>query len=107
MVREYMLHRGQLCCVFVLVDARHPPQRLDLDFIRWLGSCQLPLAIVLTKADKVARQRVLQNEVALQQALREDWEELPPMMVTSAKEGTGQAVLLDYVQGIVSPLLPH
>ena len=103
MVNDYFLHRPQLHCVFVLIDARHKPQKIDLEFLRWLGRHQVPLAIVLTKADKIPQQQVQHNLTALQQALAEDWEALPPIWVTSTKTGAGRTALLQYIQSI----LPH
>lgn len=101
MVKAYLLHRTQLRCVLVLVDARLPPQKLDLAFIHWLGTHQIPFAIVLTKADKLSSKEVQQNRAKLQQALHEDWEELPPMVVTSSKDSTGREALLAYIQKVL------
>ncbi|MEL6413243.1 MAG: YihA family ribosome biogenesis GTP-binding protein, partial [Bacteroidota bacterium] len=83
------------------VDARLPPQKLDLAFIHWLGTHQIPFAIVLTKADKLSSKEVQQNRAKLQQALHEDWEELPPMVVTSSKDSTGREALLAYIQKVL------
>ncbi len=100
MVRNYLLHREHLSCVLVLVDARLKPQKLDLAFINWLGAQKIPFSIFLTKADKEAKHQVQSNLAALQHALGEFWEELPLIMVTSAKDGTGRAALLKYIQNI-------
>ncbi|MEL6152783.1 MAG: ribosome biogenesis GTP-binding protein YihA/YsxC [Bacteroidota bacterium] len=101
MVKAYLLHRTQLRCVLVLVDARLPPQKLDLAFIHWLGTHQIPFAIVLTKVDKLSSKEVQQNRAKLQQALHEDWEELPPVIVTSSKDSTGREALLAYIQKVL------
>ena len=102
MIQEYLLHSAQLHCVLVLVDARLPPQKLDIAFIHWLGVHQVPYAIVLTKADKISRKQVQQNQAALQRALHEDWEVLPPVMITSSKDSTGREALLTYIQRVVA-----
>lgn len=102
MIRDYLLYREQLSCVLVLVDARLSPQKIDLAFINWLGENQLPFAILLTKADKESKQQVQSNFAALQRALQEHWEELPFMIVTSSKDGTGREALLQYIETITS-----
>ena len=98
MVKDYLLQRKQLSCVLVLVDARHTPQKLDLDQIRWLGTHHIPFIILLTKADKVAKHLVQKHLARLEHTLHSDWEVLPQMLVTSSKNGTGREVLLHYIQ---------
>ena len=98
MVKAYLLHRTQLSLVLVLVDARHGPQKSDVALINWLGAHQIPFVILLTKADKTAKQQVQQNLADLQRVLSQDWEVLPEMLVTSSKDRTGREELLHYIQ---------
>ncbi|MEL6607016.1 MAG: ribosome biogenesis GTP-binding protein YihA/YsxC [Bacteroidota bacterium] len=101
MVKAYLLHREQLSLVLVLVDSRHGPQKSDVALINWLGEQQLPFVILLTKADKGAKQQTQQNMAALRRVLSEDWEVLPDMLVTSSKEKTGREELLRYIQQVL------
>ncbi|MEM9416761.1 MAG: ribosome biogenesis GTP-binding protein YihA/YsxC [Bacteroidota bacterium] len=103
MVKAYLLHRVQLSLVLVLVDSRHDPQKSDIALINWLGEHQIPFVILLTKADKGSKQQVLQNKEALQRVLRQDWEVLPEMLVTSSKDRTGRETLLRYIQQVLGP----
>ena len=101
MVRSYLLHRTQLSLVLVLVDSRHPPQKLDLALINWLGIHQIPFVILLTKADKESKQQVQKNIAALKRAMSENWEALPSLFVTSSKDQLGREEILNYIQGIL------
>jgi GTP-binding protein len=98
MVKAYLLYRKQLTFVLVLVDARHQPQKLDLAMINWLGEYHIPFVILLTKADKSAKQQVNKNLILLQRVLSSDWEVLPQIFVTSSRERTGREELLHYIQ---------
>lgn len=100
MMRDYFLHREALTNVFVLVDSRIPPQRIDLEFIEFLGTNGIPLAIVFTKTDKEKQREVMTNIKAMKVALSELWEELPPMFLTSSLTGYGRDVLLDSIESI-------
>ncbi len=100
MIERYCLLREQLVSLFVLIDCRHEPQTIDLDFMAWLGENNIPFAIVFTKADKLGRERLKLNVEAYKAALLEQWEELPPYFVTSAEKGTGETELLDYIDQI-------
>lgn len=102
MARDYLLHRTALASVFVLVDARLQPQAIDIEWINWLGAHQVPLAILLTKADKVSRQQVQAHLTALQKALCDTWAVLPEFLVTSAHKKTGQQAILALIQNILS-----
>ncbi|MEL6539469.1 MAG: ribosome biogenesis GTP-binding protein YihA/YsxC [Bacteroidota bacterium] len=103
MIKQYLVHRAQLHCVLVLLDTRLPPQKTDLAFIQWLGEHQVPFALVFTKADKESKQQARQNQAALQKALRETWEELPTIMVTSSRDSQGREEVLEYIQQIITP----
>ena len=100
MVRGYILQREQLVNVFVLVDVRLEPQKVDLEFIDWLGGSGIPFTIVFTKADKLTNGKVAANVEAYKKKLLDTWEELPPMIVTSSEKKIGRAEVLDYIESI-------
>jgi len=100
MMRDYFLHREALTNVFVLIDSRIPPQRIDLEFIAFLGTNGIPLAIVFTKTDKEKQREVMSNIKAMKKALSELWEELPPMFLTSSLTGYGREALLGSIEQI-------
>ena len=100
MMRDYFLHREQLTNTYVLIDSRVEPQRLDLEFIGFLGSNGVPLSIVFTKTDKEKQREVMANIKAFKQALSEQWEELPPMVFTSSLTGYGREALLEQIEQI-------
>ena len=104
MIRGYILQREQLVNVFVLVDIRLEPQKIDLEFIDWLGMSQIPCSIIFTKADKIGRNKVQQNVAAYTRRLSETWEELPPYFVTSSEERTGKEEVLGYIGDILKSL---
>ena len=100
MIRGYILQREQLVNVFVLVDVRLEPQKIDLEFIEWLGLSSVPFAIVFTKADKLTANKARQAVEAYKQKLLETWEELPPIFVTSAERKEGREEVLQYIDEI-------
>lgn len=100
MIREYFLHREELANTYVLVDSRIPPQRIDLEFIGFLGQNGVPLTIVFTKTDKEKQREVMGNIKKMKQALGEMWEELPPMLLTSSLTGYGREALLKQIETI-------
>ena len=100
MIRGYIIQRRQLANVFVLIDLRHDPMDIDLEFINWLGISGIPFSIVFTKADKLAPTKVAAAAKAWMEKLNETWEELPPYFVTSAQGKTGREELLDYIEQI-------
>ena len=100
MIRGYILQREQLMNVFVLVDIRLDPQKIDLEFIEWLGVSGIPFSIVFTKADKLTPNKCRQAMEAYRQKLQETWEELPPMFLTSAEKKDGRDEVLDYIEKI-------
>ena len=104
MIRGYILQREQLVNVFVLVDIRLEPQKIDLEFIDWLGMSQIPFSIIFTKADKIGRNKVQQNVAAYTRRLSETWEELPPYFVTSSEEKTGKEEVLGYIGDVLKSL---
>ena len=100
MIRGYILQREQLVNVFVLVDIRLEPQKIDLDFIEWLGVSSIPFAIIFTKADKLTSNKARQAMEAYKKKLMETWEELPPMFLTSSEKKDGRDDVLDYIEQI-------
>lgn len=100
MVKDYLLYRANLYLVFVLVDSRLPPQKVDVEFINWIGENQIPLVIVLTKTDKLSKNQVAMNEAAIRRELKEQWEELPPIFKSSAVDKNGKEEILNYIEEI-------
>ena len=100
MIERYCLYREQLVCLFVLIDCRHEAQKIDIEFINWLGENGVPFAIVFTKGDKVGKGRLKENVEAYKQRLLEEWEELPPIFVTSSETGMGGEELTEYIENL-------
>lgn len=100
MIERYCLLREQLCNLFVLVDSRLEPQKIDLEFMNWLGEQQIPFSIVFTKADKLGRERLKENVEAYKQVLMETWEELPPIFITSSEKNQGGEEIVNYIEEI-------
>ena len=103
-ISGYVLGREQMTCLFVLIDCRHEPQKIDLEFIEWLGENGIPFSIIFTKADKLTRTALANNIAAYKKRLLEEWEELPPIFITSAESKTGREELLQYINEINSTL---
>jgi len=99
-IEDYILEREVLTSLFVLVDSRHEPQKIDLEFMEWLGENGIPFALIFTKADKQGSGKLLMNVNAYKEKMLESWEELPPIFVTSSEKGQGRAELLDYINQI-------
>ena len=97
MIEDYILERTELVCLFVLLDSRLEPQRIDLEFIEWLGEEGIPFALVFTKADKLSRGKLAANIAAYKERLLQQWEELPPLFITSAEARLGRDELLSYI----------
>lgn len=100
LIEGYILERRQLTSLFVLIDCRHEPQRIDLEFIQWAGQEGIPFALVFTKADKLSRGRLIANIEGYRERLLESWEELPPIFITSSEAKLGREELLDYIDEI-------
>ena len=96
-IRRYLNTRPSLQCIFVLIDSRHEPQKIDLEFIEWLGENGVPFAIIFTKADKVSKGRLGGNVQHYLKELSKQWEELPPHFVTSSENSMGREELLQYI----------
>ncbi|HEX6224397.1 MAG TPA: ribosome biogenesis GTP-binding protein YihA/YsxC [Chryseolinea sp.] len=97
MIENYVLHRENLTCLFVLIDSRLPPQAIDLDFIEWAGGKNIPLAILFTKIDKLKQNELQKNITNYQNTLLTRWEELPTMILTSAEKKNGKEEVLDLI----------
>lgn len=97
MIAGYILQRTQLICTFVLIDVRHDPQKIDREFIDWLGESEIPFAIVFTKADKLGELKAKKAAREWMEKMHDTWEELPPYFVTSAEKAIGRDELLDYI----------
>lgn len=100
MIDGYILEREQMCNLFLLIDIRHEPQAIDLEFMTWLGENAVPFCIVFTKADKLAKTKVQAQADAYLERLRDQWEELPPYFITSAETRMGRTEILDYIESI-------
>ena len=98
MINNYITQRRNLVCTFVLIDSRLEPQNNDLGFLGWLGENQMPFCIVFTKADKVSKAELDKNVEAFKARLLEEWEELPPIFITSSEKKQGRDEVLDYIE---------
>lgn len=101
MIEDYLRKRENLVNVFLLVDARHDPQEIDLDFIRKLGNWQIPFSIIFTKADKENQSVVSKNVNAFLNIMKTEWESLPPYFVTSAIKRTGRDKILSFIEKVM------
>ncbi len=99
-IESYILYREQLTCLFLLIDCRHEPQKIDLEFMEWLGESGIPFSIVFTKLDKLSHVKGLESIRVYKEKLAEEWEELPPIFETSAEKRTGRDEVLGYIEGI-------
>ena len=104
MIERYCLLREQLVSLFVLIDCRHEPQKIDLEFINWLGENGVPFANVFTKGDKLGRMVLSDKVTKYKERLLEEWEELPPVFVTSSETGLGGEVLTNYIENLTASL---
>ena len=100
LIQHYVLERIQMTCLFVLVDSRLEPQKIDLQFIEGLGENSVPFALVFTKSDKQSAGKTKQNVERFLDTLKEQWEELPPYFITSSEKKTGRQELLDYIESV-------
>ncbi len=105
MIEGYALYRQEMVCLFVLLDCRHEPQKIDLEFMEWLGEEGVPFAIVFTKTDKIGPMVLRQHIEDYKQVLLESWEELPPIFATSSEKKMGREELLDYIDQLNKSLI--
>ena len=99
-IDSYILNRAELTCLFVLLDCRHEPQKIDLEFLNWLGEEEVPFVIVFTKIDKISKGKLKENINAYTGKLEETWEELPTIFYTSSEHRLGKDEILDYIDEI-------
>jgi GTP-binding protein len=99
-ISRYVLERENLYCLFVLIDVRHSPQKIDLEFITWLGENNIPFAVVFTKSDKLGKVSVAKNVASYTSELKKFWNELPPFFVTSSIDGTGRDEIVAFIENI-------
>lgn len=102
MIRSYILMRSELVSLFVLIDSRLEPQKIDLEFINWLGESGVPFSIVFTKADKLNKQKAESVKGRFEEALSETWEQMPPMFITSSVNKMGRDDLLGYIETYIN-----
>lgn len=100
MIDGYILQREQLVNVFVLIDIRLEQQKIDREFVDWLGQSEVPFTILFTKADKLGVNKAKENALKWMNALKDTWEELPPYFITSSTKGTGRDEVLNYIEEI-------
>lgn len=98
MIEHYVMDRKQLACLFVLIDSRHEPQKIDLEFLDFCGENGVPITIVFTKSDKVSQRVVDHNVATFKKELLHRWEELPPIFITSSEKKKGKDSLLDFIE---------
>lgn len=96
-IKEYILNREQMTCLFLLIDGRHKPQKIDLEFMEWLGENSIPFCIVFTKLDKLSSSAAKSATASYCAQLLDTWEELPPVFRTSSVDRRGKTELLDYI----------
>lgn len=99
-IEDYILERPQMSNLFVLIDSRLEPQKIDMEFIEWLGENGIPFSLVFTKVDKLKGGRLKTNIQSYLQELKKQWEELPPYFVTSSESRAGRTELLGYIEQI-------
>lgn len=100
-VRDFLLNRKNLVCLFVLLDIRLEPQPIDLQFLDWAAESQIPIALVFTKSDKLSKNKIIQSVERFKSVLLKSWEYLPEIMITSAVDQTGRENLLLYINSIL------
>lgn len=97
-IKDYILERPQMTCLFLLIDGRHKPQKNDIEFMDWLGENEVPFCIVFTKLDKMGPNAAKTATANYCAALLERWEELPPVFRTSSVDKRGRTEILDYIE---------
>lgn len=98
MIEEYLLYREQLVSLFVLIDSRLPPQKIDMEFMEWLGLHQIPFSLVFTKADKQSPVKTQQSVAAFKKEMLLTWESMPPVFVSSSVDRTGREEIIQYIE---------
>ncbi|MEG1617002.1 MAG: ribosome biogenesis GTP-binding protein YihA/YsxC [Bacteroidales bacterium] len=99
-IEDYILERDQMTALFVLIDSRHEPQKIDMEFMEWLGENGVPFCIVFTKLDKLGKRQWADNKQKYVSKLEEQWEELPPIFETSSEDRIGRMEILDWIEAV-------
>ena len=99
-IQKYILERENLYCLFVLIDSRHEPQTVDIEFMEWLGIKGIPFVIVFTKIDKLKPEELAENLKVYEEKMQESWEKMPDFFVTSAETRQGKTELLDFINKV-------
>ena len=99
-IESYILDRQELTNLFVLLDCRHEPQAIDLEFMTWLGENNIPFAIIFTKTDKISKGKLLENMQAYNEKMLETWEELPPILTSSSEKKEGREEIIRFIEEI-------
>ena len=100
LISDYLLHRKNLICTFVLIDIRHKPQKIDMEFMQFLGGKGIPFCIVFTKSDKLKSNQINQNIAVYQKTMLQSWEEMPTYFITSATQKSGKDEILYFIQQV-------
>lgn len=98
LISRYILNRENLYCLFVLIDIRHEAQKIDIEFLTWLGENQVPFAVIFTKADKLGKVTAVRNVAAYSLELKKIYEELPSLFISSSLDGTGQEEIISFIE---------
>jgi GTP-binding protein len=98
MIEEYISKRETLHCLFILIDSRLEPQKIDLSFIQWAGERGIPMCLIFTKTDKLRKNELAKNKAAFEKTLLNSWEELPPFILTSAEKKLGREEVLQFIE---------
>jgi len=101
---DYIKHRENLYSLLVLIDSRHEPQKIDLEFITWLGENKVPFALIFTKSDKLGKNRLTSNVEFYKKELEKQWEQLPPVMISSSETGMGREEILKFIESTQSEI---
>jgi GTP-binding protein len=104
MIQTYLMDREVMNCVFVLLDSRLPPQKIDLEFIEWLGVSAIPFCLAFTKTDKLKPKELVDNIANYKAKLLETWEELPDIFITSANDKLGRDEILNFIDGVIKTI---
>ena len=106
-IESYILEREQLTNLFVLIDCRHEPQKIDLEFMEWLGENGIPFSLIFTKTDKISKGKLAENIEAYRNKMFETWEELPPFFVSSSEKKEGRDEILNFINEVNSQYTIH
>ncbi|MDR3261740.1 MAG: ribosome biogenesis GTP-binding protein YihA/YsxC [Tannerella sp.] len=106
-IEDYIIEREELTNLFVLLDCRHEPQKIDLEFMEWLGENEVPFSIIFTKTDKISKGRLQENIRVYSEKMLETWEELPPILTSSSEKREGKDEILDFIEAINRQLKTH